>query len=85
MFDIRTSIPTFIRITEALCSDVKIWEDEELAVEAGAWYIIDRGYIDFKQFYRIAQASSFFVTRAKKNIAWKRVTSRAVSETNKKA
>ena len=85
LFDIRTSIPTFIRITEALCADVKIWEDEEFVLEGGAWYIIDRGYIDFKQFYRIAQAWSFFVTRAKKNIAWKRVTSRTISSADKKA
>lgn len=83
LLDIRTSIPTFISITEASCSDVNIWPD--IIPESWAWYIVDRGYIDFCDFYRLTQSLCFFVTRAKKNVAWKRIRSRDVSEVQKKS
>ena len=85
LIDIRTHIPTFISITEASVADVNIWEDEEFVLEKGSWYIVDRGYIAYEQYYRMTQSGCFFVTRAKNNTAWKRLYSKKITPEDRKA
>lgn len=68
--DLRGSIPSVVDITPAKKADVK-WLDD-LAFEAGSFYIMDRGYIDFKRLFRITEAHAFFVTRAKDNLRFTR-------------
>lgn len=66
LLDLRGNIPSFIHISDGKLHDVNILD--RLIPEAGAFYIVDRGYIDFERLYRLHQAGSFFVTRAKKNM-----------------
>ena len=68
--DLRGPIPTCIHITGARQHDVR-WLDD-LAFELGAFYVIDRGYMDFKRLNLIARAGAFFVTRAKDNLRFSR-------------
>jgi hypothetical protein len=68
--DLRGPIPTCIHITGARQHDVR-WLDE-LFFEPGAFYVMDRGYMDFKRLNLIAQAGAFFVTRAKDNLRFSR-------------
>lgn len=68
--DLRGAIPTCIFISQARQHDV-LWLDD-LIFEAGAFYVVDRGYMDFARLDRIAQAGSFFVTRAKDNLRFSR-------------
>lgn len=68
--DLRGPIPTCIYITGARQHDVR-WLDE-LFFEPGAFYVMDRGYMDFKRLSRIAGAGAFFVTRAKDNLRFSR-------------
>ena len=75
--DLRGSIPTCIHITGARQHDVR-WLDE-LIFEPGAFYVIDRGYIDFKRLALIARAGAFFVTRAKDNLRFSRQRSLPVA------
>ncbi len=79
LLDLRGSIPTFISITDGKVHDVNILD--ELILEAGSFYIMDRGYLDFKRLYRITEAPAFFVTRAKSNMSCKRIEARAVDKT----
>lgn len=74
--DLRGPIPTCIFITGARQHDV-LWLDE-LVFEAGAFYVMDRGYMDFARLNRIACAGAFFVTRAKDNLQFARQVSRPV-------
>jgi hypothetical protein len=69
LLDLRGSIPSFISISPAKKADVTILDD--LVFEAGAHYIMDRGYVDFARLYRIEQSKAFFVTRAKKRMAYR--------------
>ena len=78
--DLRGSIPTFIEITDGLCHDVNILD--LIITERGAVYVMDMGYIDYERLYRIHQNHGFFVTRAKSNMAFKRVYSRDVDKTS---
>lgn len=71
--DLRGNIPVFIDITEAKTSDVSVFDD--LILESGAIYIMDRGYVDFKRLYRFVEECCFFVIRAKKDIVFRRVCS----------
>ena len=66
LLDLRGNIPSFIQISDGKLHDVNILD--QLVPEAGAFYIMDRGYIDFQRLFRLHQAGSFFVTRAKKNM-----------------
>ena len=66
LLDLRGNIPSFIHISDGKLHDVNILD--QLIPEAGAFYVMDRGYIDFARLYRLHQAGSFFVTRAKKNM-----------------
>lgn len=78
LMDLRGNIPVFIAITDGKVHDVNILD--LLVFEAGAFYIVDKGYYDFERLYRIEQAKAFFVIRAKKNLKFKRVYSRKVDK-----
>jgi len=78
LLDLRGNIPTFIRITEALRHDVNILDD--LLLEAGAFYIMDRGYLDFGRLYTFHQCLAFFVTRAKGNFQFRRLYSHPIDK-----
>ena len=65
LLDLRGSIPAFMRISEAKMHDVRILD--ELILEPGAIYIMDRGYLDAARLFRFQEAGSFFVIRARKN------------------
>ena len=76
LLDLHGSIPSFIRLTDAACHDVN--DLDSLVLEAGAFYLIDRGYIDFVRLFRFTQAGAFFVTRAKRGVKFWRHSSRPV-------
>jgi len=78
LLDLRGNIPTFIRITEALIHDVNILDD--IIPEAGAFYIMDRGYLDFARLYIFHQCLAFFVTRAKENFQFRRLYSHPIDK-----
>jgi hypothetical protein len=79
LLDLRGNIPSVVIITKGTVHDVNILDD--LIMEAGAIYVMDRGYLDFLRLYRIHQASAFFVTRAKINFSRKRLYSQPVDKT----
>jgi hypothetical protein len=79
LLDIRGAIPSFIHISDGKLHDVNVMD--MLIPEAGAFYIMDRAYMDFQRLYTLHQASSFFVTRAKVNLDAKRVYSAPVDRT----
>jgi hypothetical protein len=79
LLNLRGSIPSFLRITNARSSDVSLLDD--LLLEAGAIYVMDRGYVDFARLYNFTLAQATFVVRAKKNLRFKRRYSRAVDRT----
>mgnify|MGYP005863393655 CR=1 FL=1 len=64
LFDVKTSIPAFIYISNAKMHDVKALDF--LTYEAGSFYVLDKAYVDFKRLYYLHQQKAFFVTRAKK-------------------
>ena len=76
--DLRGNIPAFIRITGGQKHDVHFLD--HVVFEAGAFYIMDKGYIDFQRLYHIHQQQSFFVIRAKNNLVFTRRASRPVSK-----
>lgn len=77
LLDLRGSIPTFVRITDGSVHDVNILDD--LTIEAGAFYIMDRGYLDYRRLHRIHVEKAFFITRTKSNTKWQRLYSRTVN------
>ena len=79
LLDLRGSIPSFIHISDGKMGDVNVLDI--LPMEAGAFYIMDRGYLDFARLYAMHQAGAFFVTRAKSNINARRVYSASVDKT----
>ncbi len=79
LMDLRGSIPCFIRITGGSVHDVNILD--ELLIEPGAFYIMDRGYIDFARLYTFAESMAFFLTRAKTNLDYARIGYRTVDKT----
>ena len=78
LLDLRGNIPSLIVITNGKLHDVNILD--EIAIEAGAIYIMDRGYVDFERLYMIHKASGFFVTRLKDNCDWRRLYSNPVDK-----
>jgi len=78
LLDLRGSIPTFIEITHGSVHDVNILD--YITIEPGAIYVMDRGYFDLERLYTIHQRGGFFITRAKKNTATRRVYSRPVDK-----
>lgn len=73
LFDVKTGIPSFMYISNALSHDVHGMD--QLIYEMGSYYIFDRGYVDFERLYTIEQSKAFFVVRAKDNLHFKRVYS----------
>jgi len=73
LLDLRGAIPAFIHISDGKMGDVKVLDI--LPIEAGAFYVMDRGYVDFDRLYKIHQAGAFFVTRAKRGMDPRRVYS----------
>lgn len=78
LYDVVTQIPTFIHITEATVNDVNAMD--LIPYETGAYYIFDRGYIDFTRLYYITKLSAFFVTRGKSNLKFRRIYSNKVDK-----
>lgn len=78
LLDLRGPIPAFISITDAKVHEVNILD--QLILEPGSIYILDRGYLDFSRLYRITQESAFFVTRSKSNFKYHRLYSHDVNE-----
>jgi hypothetical protein len=66
LVDLRGNIPCFVRITQGKTHDVNVLDD--LSIEAGAFYVMDRGYIDFKRLHRFTTGLAFFLTRAKRGL-----------------
>src|SRR5439155_27117499 len=73
LLDVRGPIPTMISISEGKQADVNILD--ELIPEPGAFYVMDRGYVDFERLYRFVLTSAFFVTRTKVGIQLNRLES----------
>ena len=76
LLDLRGAIPTFIHISDGKLHDVNVLD--LLTPEPGAFYVMDRGYLDFERLYALHQAGAFFVTRAKSNSKFSRVVSRPI-------
>jgi Domain of unknown function (DUF4372)/Transposase DDE domain len=76
LLDVRGPIPTMITISEGKEPDVRALD--ELLLEPGAFYVMDRGYVDFARLYRFTLAAAFFVTRTKAGIALNRLEFRPV-------
>jgi hypothetical protein len=70
LLDLRGSIPTFIRISNGKVHDVNVLDD--IIPEAGSFYVMDRGYLDFRRLYVFVLTSAFFVTRTKANVQLQR-------------
>jgi transposase len=79
LLDLRGPIPTFIHISDGKLGDVNVLD--LLVPEPGAYYVMDRGYVDFQRLFTLHQSGSFFVTRAKKNMHAHRVYSAPVDRT----
>ncbi len=78
LLDLRGSIPAMVFVTHGKVHEVNILD--EIPIEAGAVYIMDRGYLDFARLHRVHQSAAFFVTRAKSNFRFQRLYSRAVDK-----
>jgi hypothetical protein len=79
LLDLHGNIPTFIRVTDGKVHDVNILD--EFLPEAGAFYVMDRGYVDFERLYGFTLSSAFFVVRTKSNVLLQRRYSHAVDKT----
>lgn len=80
LLDITTQIPVFVHITTASVHDVNALD--VIPYEVGAYYIFDRGYVDYKRLYKITQLDSYFVVRSKKNIKFEVKEYHPVDEEN---
>ena len=78
LLDLRGNIPTFLRITAGNVHDVNLLD--EILPEAGAFYVMDRGYIDFERLFLFTLCSAFFVVRTKENVLLQRRYSRPVDK-----
>lgn len=78
LLDLRGSIPTFIRVTDGSVHDVNVLD--QILPETGAFYVMDRGYVDFERLYVFPLCSAFFVVRTKQNIRLQRRYSRPVDK-----
>jgi hypothetical protein len=79
LLDLHGNIPTFISITDGNVHDVNVLD--EIWPEAGAFYVMDRGYVDFERLYRFTLSSAFFVVRTKSNVLIQRRYSHPVDKT----
>ena len=80
LLDLRGGIPTSVYVTAGHVHDVNFLD--QLRLEAGAFYLFDRAYVDFARLYGFTQACAFFITRPKKNYQFKRHTSRPVERSS---
>lgn len=80
LLDVRGAIPTFIEVSGAKQPDVTAMDS--IVPEAGAFYVMDRGYLDFARLHTLHQAGAFFVTRLKKGVRYRRTRSRPVDLDN---
>lgn len=78
LLDLHGNISTFVRITDGTVHDVNILD--EILPEPGAFYVMDRGYVDFERLFRFTLSSAFFVTRTKKNVLLQRRYSHPVNK-----
>lgn len=76
LLDLRGSIPTFISISQGKQADVRVLD--ELLLEPGSFYVMDRGYLDFERLHGFVLAAAFFVTRSKSHLRFNRLESRPV-------
>lgn len=78
LYDVKTSIPTFLYISNAKVHDVNILD--LIQFEAGSFYAVDKAYVDYRRLYRLHKQGAFFVTRAKDNMRFKRMYSNSVDK-----
>ena len=78
LLDLRGNLPSFIKITDGKVHDVNILDD--LIPEPGSYYIMDRGYLDFKRLYTLTQSFAFFVIRSKSNLKFRRLYSHLIDK-----
>ena len=78
LLDLRGNIPTFIHISDGKMHEVNVLDI--LILEAGSFYIMDRGFTDFARWFVMHQAQAFFITRAKSHLLFRRVYSRSVDK-----
>jgi hypothetical protein len=78
LIDVRTSIPCFVHVTDGATHDVHGLD--VLKYETGGFYVLDRGYVDFERLFKINRCGAYFVTRAKDNLNFVRITSRKVNK-----
>jgi hypothetical protein len=81
LLDLRGNIPTFLHITDGKFHEVNVLD--LLIPEAGAFYLMDRGFIDFERLARLNTVGAFFVTRAKSNFRFQRITARPVDKSTR--
>ena len=79
LIDLRGNIPCFVQITHGKTHDVIVLDT--VPIDPGAFYVVDRGYLDFGRLYRLKSGLAFFVTRAKSNLDFSRRSSRRVDKT----
>lgn len=79
LMDLQGNIPAFFHISKGNVHDVNFLD--LIDYEVGAYYVMDRGYLDYERWYKIHQAGAFFVTRAKHNLAFQRLYSNQVDKT----
>jgi len=80
LLDLRGSIPCFVHISHGKMHDVTALD--YLPIEPGAFYVMDRGYVDFRRLHRFTQGSAFFVTRSKRNLDYTRRARRPVDKSS---
>lgn len=80
LVDLRGNIPTFVHVSHGKMHDVAVLD--RLPIEPAAFYVMDRGYVDFARLHRFTQHSAFFVTRGKRNLDFTRRGSRPVDKTS---
>jgi len=80
LLDLHGNIPTFIRITPGKVHDVTVLD--EILLQAGAFYVMDRGYFDFRRLYAFTLHSAFFVVRSKRGLRFARRYSHPVDKSN---
>ncbi len=80
LLDLRGNIPTFIHISDGKLHEVNILD--RIAFEAGSFYVMDRGFVDFGRLHMLHRAQAFFVIRAKSNLQYRRLYSHAIDKTS---
>jgi hypothetical protein len=79
LLDLRGNIPASVHISDGKVHDVNVLD--QIIPEASAFYVMDRGYIDFERLYRWTLHGAFFLTRARKNFRFRRLVSHPVDKT----